>query len=92
VKKSYKLSLEAKEDLRRIYSYGFKNWGEEQADKYYFAFFDNFELIAENPLQYQPVDNVLKGYRRCVCGVDSIYFRINQGTVEIMTIIGQQYI
>jgi len=31
-----------------------------------------------------------KGYRRCVCGVDSIYYRIENGTVEIMAIIGRQ--
>ncbi len=90
MKESYKLSLEVKEDLRRIYFYGFKNWGEEQADKYYFTFFENFELIAKNPLMYQPVNHIRKGYRRSVCGVDTIYFRINKGSVEIMTIIGQQ--
>ena len=87
---NYKLSLEAKEDLRRIYSYGFRNWGEEQADKYYFALFENFELIAKNPLMYQPVDHIRKGYRRIVSGVDTIYFRIDKGSVEIMTVIGQQ--
>ena len=36
---NYKISIEAKEDLRRIYLYGFESWGEEQADKYYFSFF-----------------------------------------------------
>ena len=90
MKENYKLSLEAKEDLRRIYYYGLKNWGEKQADKYYFAFFEHFELIAKNPHMYQPVDQIRKGYRRSVCGVDTIYFRIDKGVVEIMTIIGQQ--
>lgn len=88
---NYKLSLEAKEDLRRIYRYGFEHWGEEQADKYYFSFFECFDLIAEKPTMYQAVDNIRKGYRHCVCGVDTIYFRIdNNGMVEIMTIIGHQ--
>jgi len=31
---NYKLSLEAKEGLHRIYHYCFKNWGEEQANKF----------------------------------------------------------
>jgi len=30
--KNYKLSKDAKEDLRRIYVYGNKHWGEQQAD------------------------------------------------------------
>ncbi|MDX2503998.1 MAG: type II toxin-antitoxin system RelE/ParE family toxin [Gammaproteobacteria bacterium] len=90
MKYSYKLSLEAKEDLRRIYYYGFKNWGEEQADKYYFTFFETFDLISINPFMYQPVDHIRKGYRRCVCGVDAIYFRVEHNSVEIMTIIGHQ--
>ena len=89
--KSYKLSYEAKEDLRRIYHYGLKNWGEEQADKYYFSFFESFDLIAEKPYMYQAVDYIRKGYRHCVCGTDTIYFRIgDNGMVEIMSIIGQQ--
>ena len=88
---NYKISLEAKEDLRRIYHYGLKNWGEEQADKYYFAFFECFELIGKNPKMYQAVDYIRMGYRRCICGVDTIYFRISDdGMVEIMNIIGNQ--
>ena len=90
MKENYKLSLEAKEDLRRIYYYGFRNWGEVQADKYYFDFFETFDLIAKNSLMYQPVDHIRKGYRRCVCGVDAIYFRLVDNSVEIMTIVGHQ--
>ena len=88
---NYKLSLEAKEDLRRIYLYGFENWGEVQADKYYFSFFECFEIIAEKPYMYQSVDYIRKGYRHCVCGADTIYFRIGSNDmVEIMNIIGHQ--
>lgn len=88
---SYKLSLGVKEDLRRIYRYGFNNWGEEQADKHYFSFFECFDLIAEKPSMYQAVDYIRKGYRHCVCGSDTIYFRIkDNGIVEIMNIIGCQ--
>jgi toxin ParE1/3/4 len=41
-------------------------------------------------LRYQAVDEIRKGYRRSVCGVDSIYYRIKGDDVEIMAIIGQQ--
>lgn len=86
----YKLSKVAKEDLIRIHHYGVKNFGIKQADKYFDSFFYNFELIAERPHSFESVDYIKSGYRRCVCGVDSIYFRINGGIVEIMAIIGRQ--
>jgi len=61
-----------------------------QADKYFDSFFEYFDIIAESPFSFQSVDFIKKGYRRCVCGVDSIYYRINNNTVEIMAIIGRQ--
>jgi toxin ParE1/3/4 len=39
---------------------------------------------------YPAVDDIREGYRRSVCGVDSIYYRIEGETVEIMAIIGRQ--
>ena len=87
---SYKLSQDAKEDLRRIYRHGIENWDVEQADKYYNALFDRFEKIARNPLMYQSVEHIRKGYRHSVCGVDTIYFLIEDGVVQIMNIIGSQ--
>lgn len=86
----YRLSNDAKEDLIRIHQYGVRKFGLRQADKYFHAFFDCFERIAENPFQFESVDQIRKGYRRCVCGVDSIYFRINKNMVEIISIIGRQ--
>ncbi|WP_240615620.1 type II toxin-antitoxin system RelE/ParE family toxin [Alteromonas facilis] len=50
---SYKLSLNAKEDLKRIYAYGFVKFGEFQADKYFEGFLQTFEKIASNPTTYQ---------------------------------------
>ncbi len=87
---NYKLSPDAKDDLQRIWLYGLRKYGEAQADQYYFAFFDRFEKIAEQPYMYQAVDFIREGYRRSVCGVDSIYYRVEGDTVEIMSIIGRQ--
>jgi toxin ParE1/3/4 len=87
---TYRLTENAKEDLRRIYRRGLREYGEAQADDYYNALFDRFEQIAEQPLLYPAVDDIREGYRRSVCGVDSIYYRIEGETVEIMAIIGRQ--
>jgi len=86
----YVLSNVAKEDLIRIHHYGVKQFGERQADLYFESLFEHFELIAKNPESFESVDYIKQGYRRCVCGVDSIFYRIYKGEVEIMAIIGRQ--
>ena len=86
----YKLSNAAKKDLIRIHHYGVKKFGIKQADKYFNSFFDYFEIIAERPLSFEAVDFIKPGYRRCVCGVDSIYFKLDGEITEIMAIIGRQ--
>ena len=86
----YRLSNEAKEDLIRIHHYGVEKFGITQADKYFESFFEYFDIIAQRPFSFESVDYIKKGYRRCVCGPDSIYYRINNRTVEIMAIIGRQ--
>jgi toxin ParE1/3/4 len=86
----YKLSKVAKEDLIRIHQYGTAQFGEERADKYFNAFFDKFDFIAERPYVFESAEFIKEGYRKCVCGVDTIFYRIEKEMVEIMTIIGRQ--
>lgn len=87
---SYRLSEQADADLIRIHHWGVRNHGEAQADAYFFQLIDRFQEIADDPLLYPAVDDIREGYRRSVCGRDSIYYRIVGETVEIMAIIGQQ--
>jgi toxin ParE1/3/4 len=77
----YILSESAKEDLIRIHQYGTKRFGE---------FFDCFESIAKNPFAFESVDYIRKGYRKCVCGVDTVFFRISNNSVQIIAVIGKQ--
>lgn len=86
----YKLTNEAKNDLIRIHHYGVEKFGMTQADKYFESFFEYFEIIAERPFSFESIDYIKNGYRRCVCGVDSIYYKINENIVEIMSIVGRQ--
>ena len=86
----YRLSNEAKEDLIRIHHYGVEKFGMTQADRYFNSFFECFETIAQRPFSFESVDYIKNGYRRCVCGSDSIFYKINNGMVEIMAIIGRQ--
>ena len=86
----YKLSNVAKEDLIRIHHHGVEKFGMVQADKYFDSFFKYFDIIAQRPFSFESVDYIKTGYRRCVCGSVSIYYKVNSDIVEIMAIIGRQ--
>ncbi len=88
--RNYRISNEAKADLIRIYLYGCEKFGVHQADKYYHSLFKNFEEIALRPYSFESVDYIREGYRRCVHGPDSNYFKIDKSEVLIMAIIGKQ--
>ncbi|MEZ5691403.1 MAG: type II toxin-antitoxin system RelE/ParE family toxin [Rickettsiales bacterium] len=86
----YKITARAKDDLWRIYNYGLSEYGEERADRYHRKLFEHFEQIAENPYIHPSVNYICAGYRRGVCGVDSIFYRVTDDGVEIISIIGRQ--
>ncbi len=87
---SYKLNVEAEEDLTRIFEYGTSRFGISQAHKYYDMLFDCFSKIDFNPFLFPEAFRFREGYRYCVCGIDTIFYRINVDEVEIMAIIGRQ--
>jgi toxin ParE1/3/4 len=85
-----KISAGADSDLDLIYEYGFRQWGEEKADIYYDGLINHFSQLCDNPFIYAAVDEIRVGYRRSVCGMHSVYYRITNDDVEIMAIIGKQ--
>ena len=87
---NYKLNEEAKDDLKRIYRYGFENFGETRADAYYMALFARFDEIADNPYSYPSAEHIKPGYRRSVCGVDVIYYKVVDGVPMMMRVLGRQ--
>jgi len=87
---SYRLNEKAEADLSRIWFYGLEKYGQTQADAYFSTFFTRFEQLVAEPYLAPAVDDIRTGYRRAVCGVDSIYYRIEGNTIEIMRILGRQ--
>lgn len=86
----YRLSEEAKEDLVGIALYGDEHFGISQSDHYRDQLKRRFLIIAERPMFFPAVDHIRVGYRRSVCGAHSIYYRIEDGGVEIVRILGRQ--
>ena len=88
---NYRLSQKTEDDLIRIYRFGFYRFGEAQADRYFEALYSCFDKIAENPEQFLTADRIRHDYRFCDVGSNTIYFKVeNQGTVDIIRIIGKQ--
>jgi len=86
----YRISKHAREDLIAIAQYGDDRYGIQASDAYRDKLIKRFEALAEKPLRYPPVDHIREGYRRSVCGVNSIYFRVDGDDIEIMRILGRQ--
>ncbi len=87
---NYKLSETAKLNLIAIAKYGDKNYGIQKSNQYRDKLKQQFEQLAEQPYLSQAVNHIRKGYRRCVCGPHSVYYRIEDNHIEIMAVIGQQ--
>ena len=86
----YRISAVARDDLIRIHQYGIEYFGLQQADKYFNAFFEMFEIISANPMAFESSEFIKPNYRRCVCGVDSILYTVDDNYVNIMAIVGRQ--
>jgi len=86
----YRLTQSAKEDLIGIAQYGDDYYGVPQSNMYRDQLKQRFSVLAHQPMLYPAVDHIRKGYRCSVCGVHSIYYRIEGDTVEIMRILKHQ--
>jgi toxin ParE1/3/4 len=85
-----RLALAAEQDLINIALYGMEQFGIEQSELYRDNLKQRFLVLTEAPLMYPAVDDVRKGYRRGVCGVHPIYYRIHVDHVETMGVLGRQ--
>ena len=86
----YRLSIAAEEDLIGIALFGDAHFGIAQSDRYRDQLERRFSTLAEQPSLYPAVDHLRKGYRRSVCGVHSIYYRIDGKVVQIIRILRNQ--
>jgi len=88
---SYVLTSDVENDSERIHQYGVAQFRMLQADKYYEMFFECFDKIAFNPFMFPSSVHLNKGYRYCICDVDTIFYRIiTDNLIEIVAIVGRQ--
>ena len=84
---NYKLSSVADQDFEQLSEYGIDNFGLARAKAYVDGLIIQFQSIAENPLHYQAVDHIRKGYRRSVYEKHAIYYVVSNDCVDVMRIL-----
>jgi len=83
--KSFELTSEAKDDLRKIARFTEKRWGRDQRFLYIKQFDDVFHLLAETPSVGKQCDYIKKGYRKFPQSSHIIFYR--ESTETKITII-----
>ena len=89
---NYKISIEAKNDIEKIWLYTFENWSLEQADRYFDLKMDEIDYIAENPTSGKDFSDVRKGYLRTQIKSHFIFYKVNNklNEVEIIRVLHQR--
>jgi len=80
---NYRISIEAKNDIEKIWLYTFENWSIEQADRYFDLIMDEIEYIAENPASGKDFSDVRKGYLRTRVKSHFIFYKVNKKLNEV---------
>lgn len=86
----YRLTQAADQDFERIFEFGIDQFGLAQALDYQNGMKHRFDQLAQQPNLYQAVDHIRKGYRRSVFRAHSIYYRIDDGLIVIVRILGRE--
>lgn len=89
---SYKISVQASEDIENIWLYTVENWSVEQADRYVNLIFDEIEYLAKNPNAGRDCNHIRKNYRCSRVKSHLIFYRPadKQHHIEIIRILHQR--
>lgn len=85
---NFHVTQRAKKDLRTAWRYGFKKWGEAQADKYTTALYDRFAWLAKNPQIGKERPDLRKGYHSFPHEKHTIFYTIKKGDINIIGVVG----
>lgn len=81
------ISPAAKADLKEIYKYGLRQWGQAQSDKYFESLKDQFWALAERPLIGVERSELLPDARSLPIESHTLFYRVATNTVEIIRVL-----
>jgi toxin ParE1/3/4 len=77
----------AKADLKDIYQYGLRQWGQAQSDSYLENLKDHFWSLTEQPLMGVDRTELLPGTRSLPIESHTLFYRVTTDTVEIIRVL-----
>ena len=83
---NFKLSIEAANDLEKIWVDTLENWSAEQAERYLNLIFDEIDYLCKAPNSGLEIGKIRKGYRRSKVKSHLTFYKINHKLNEMMDI------
>lgn len=77
----------AKTDLKDIYQYGLRQWGQTQSESYLENLKDHFWSLTEQPLMGVERPELLPGARSLPIESHTLFYRVTPDTLEIIRIL-----
>jgi toxin ParE1/3/4 len=84
------LTPAALRDLKSIWHYSVRHWGQAKAQQYLDRLHDAFETIAQQPHVTPRCDHIRPGYRRQLAGQHVLYYQWQSEVVVIVRILHQR--
>ncbi|WP_049630402.1 type II toxin-antitoxin system RelE/ParE family toxin [Cellvibrio sp. pealriver] len=81
------ISPATKEDLKEIYQYGLRQWGQAQSDSYLENLKEKFWSLTEQPLVGTERPELLSGIRSLPIESHLLFYRVTASSVEIIRVL-----
>jgi toxin ParE1/3/4 len=77
----------AKTDLKDIYQYGLRQWGQTQSESYLESIKEQFWTLTEQPLIGTDRSELLSGARSLPIESHTLFYRVTPDTLEIIRVL-----
>ena len=77
----------AKNDLKDIYQYGLRQWGQAQSESYLSTIKNQFWLLTQQPLMGTERPELLPGARSLPIASHTLFYRVTANRVEIIRVL-----
>jgi len=77
----------AKNDLKDIYQYGLRQWGEARSESYLATIKNQFWLLTQQPLMGTERNELLPEARSLPIKSHTLFYRVTADTVEIIRVL-----
>ena len=77
----------AKDDLKEIYQYGLRQWGQSQSESYVSTIKNQFWLLTQQPLIGTQRPELLPDFRSLPINSHTLFYRVTTTRVEVIRVL-----